>query len=559
MPNFEVEYSGFKNNETETVLTKKAVATCEAKSDTLPGTYQIVVSGAEAQNYEMEYVNGTLTITDDAVVTAKSYTREYGEENPTFEYTVDGAMLDGTPAITCEATATSPVGTYDIVISRGDVTNREITYVNGTLTITKAPLTITAKSYTVKQGQDLPTLELEYSGFKNNETDTVFTTKPTVTTRANKNSKPGRYDITVSGAEARNYDIKYVNGTLTIIDKTENFDGNVLTVEEGGNIDDAFESMGGREEAAKTITAIIWNNNEPLTKDMLRGINNPNMLIYVTDEHLAPSGVNNVVVNGTAKSIVLTDPNSDSGNYNFNCPQDFIAESISYTREFKQSTEINVSRGWEAIALPFDVQTFTHEVNGEIAPFNNDASIYHFWLHQITDEGSVTATTIEANKPYIISMPNNETYTQEFNLAGKITFASTNVKVPVTETGEIWLGDTIAVMPTFQRIEKNDMVYALNVLYDFDDYKEGSVFVSNYRDVRPFEVYTFHESHHHNGSGARTISISSLFGGEGTTGIIDVIAEPNSDRWYDMSGRRLQSKPIRKGVYIKNGKKIVVK
>jgi len=156
-------------------------------------------------------------------------------------------------------------------------------------------------------------------------------------------------------------------------------------------------------------------------------------------------------------------------------------------------------------------------------------------------------------------MPNNETYTQEFNLAGKITFASTNVKVPVTETGEIWLGDTIAVMPTFQRIEKNDMVYALNVLYDFNDYKEGSVFVSNYRDVRPFEVYTFHESHHHNGSGARTISISSLFGGEGTTGIIDVIAEPNGDRWYDMNGRRLQSKPVRKGVYIKNGKKVVLK
>jgi hypothetical protein len=189
----------------------------------------------------IEYVNGTLTITDDVVVTAKSYTREYGDTNPTFEYTVDGAKLEGTPAITCEATATSPVGTYDIIIAKGDITNTDVTYVNGKLTITKAPLTITAKSYTVKQGKDLPALKLEYSGFKNNETDTVFTTKPTVTTKATKNSAPGTYEITVSGAEANNYEIKYENGTLTIKEKAESFDGIVLTVDKGGDMDDAFE------------------------------------------------------------------------------------------------------------------------------------------------------------------------------------------------------------------------------------------------------------------------------------------------------------------------------
>ena len=568
LPTFEVEYTGFKNNETDDVFAKKPVVTCEANSYTQPGIYQIVVSGAEAQNYEMEYVNGALTITDDAVVTAKSYTREYGEANPVFEYTVDGATLVGTPTITCEATATSPVGTYDIIITRGDITNSQVTFVKGTLTITKAPLTITAKSYTIKQGKDLPTLEVEYSGFKNNETDMVFTTKPTVMTRATKNSNPGKYDIYVYGAEAGNYNISYVYGTLTITEKTETFEGSVLTVKEGGNIDDAFESIGGREQAAKTITAIIWNAREPLTMDMLRGIDNPNMLIYVTDEQLAPSGVNNVVVNGMAKSIVLTDPTSDFGNYNFYCPQEFTAENISYTREFRQTTEINVSRGWESIALPFDVQTYTHEVNGEIAPFRNDASIYHFWLHQITDEGCVTATSIEANKPYIISMPNNETYTQEFNLAGKITFASTDVTIPATETRDIWLGDTIAIIPTFQRVEQNEMVYALNVLYEFDDNKEGSVFVSNYRDVRPFEVYTFHEPNHNGNAGARVINVSSLFGDDDTTDIIDVMRPKDSGivSIYRLDGTLLKRgksndiiNNLPKGIYIVNGKKMVVK
>lgn len=559
IPTFEVEYSGFVNNETNTVLTKKAVATCEAKSDTVPGTYEIVVSGAEAKNYEMEFVNGSLTITDDVVVTAKSYTREYGEANPTFEYTVDGAILEGKPAITCEATATSPVGTYEIVIAKGDITNSDVTYVKGTLTITKAPLTITAKSYSIKQGKDLPTLELEYSGFKNNETDTVFTTKPTVTTRATSYSNPGTYDITVSGAEAANYEIKYVNGTLTITEKTETFDGNVLTVDEGGNIDDAFENMGGREEAAKNIAAIIWNASEPLTDDMLEGIDNPNLLVYVSDKKLAPEKVRNVVVDGVAKYISLT--NDSTKNCNFYVPEEFKADSIVYTREFKQTTKKNVSRGWEGIVLPFTVQTFSHETHGEIAPFGNTASKYHFWLHAITENGVTDATTIESNKPYIISMPNSEEYTAEFNQAGLVTFASADVKVPATEMSDVWLNDSVVIIPTFQRVEKYDMVYALNVLYDFDDFKEGSVFVSNYRDVRPFEIYTFHENHHHKGAEARLFSVSSLFGGNGTTGVNDAMktAEPNGETWYDMNGRRLQGKPARKGIYILNGKKVVIK
>ena len=305
LPTFEVEYSGFKNNETDTALTKKPTITCVATSDSLAGTYPIVVSGGEAKNYELKYVNGTLTITDDVAVTAKSYTRVYGDANPTFEFTSDGATLSGTPSITCAATATSPVGTYDIVIAKGDVTNSEVTFVNGTLTITKAPLTITAKSYTIKQGKDLPTLELEYSGLKNNETDTVFTTKPVVSTTATKYSEPGSYDITVKDAEAANYEITFVKGTLTITKKTETYDGssNVLTVEEGGNIDDALENIGGRDEVAKSIAAIIWNSSIALTSDMLKGFDNPNMLIYVASKDQAPEGRDNVVIDGVASYI----------------------------------------------------------------------------------------------------------------------------------------------------------------------------------------------------------------------------------------------------------------
>lgn len=561
IPTLEATYTGLKNRETDTVFTKKPVISTVAKPDTLPGTYPIVASGAEAKNYEMSYVDGTLTITDDVTVTANSYTRVYGDDNPTFEFTSEGATLSGTPAITCSATATSPVGTYDIVIAKGDITNSTVTCVNGTLTITKAPLTITAKSYTIKQGRALPTLEAEYSGFKNNETDTVFTKKPIVSTNATSDSEPGTYDITVSGAEATNYEMTYVNGILTITKKTESFDGIVLVVEENGNIDDAFESCGGKAEVAKTIAAVVWNDSTELKAEMLDGISNPNLLIYVGDEKLAPSGFNNVVINGVAKNIKLTD--GGTGNYNFYVPQEFKADSISYSREFKQATRDSVSRGWEGIALPFTVQTFTHEEHGNISPFGNDACDYHFWLRQPTENGVVNAKTIEANKPYIISMPNSDEYEPEFNHAGWITFASANVTVPVTKVESVWLGDSAQIVPTFQNIEASPDIYVLNVGDSIMDQTEGSIFISNYRSARPFEVYTFHEprSNETNIFGSRIISLSSLFGGNGTTGVNDAMktAEPNGETWYDMNGRRLQGKPARKGIYILNGKKVVIK
>ena len=218
LPTFEATYEGFKNNETSAVLTKQPTITTTATSASALGEYEITIGGAEAKNYSISYFKGKLTITeaDPVTITAKSYTIKYGDELPTFKFTSEGATLEGTPAIACEATKISAVGTYPIVITKGSVTNYNTTFVNGTLTIEKAPLTITAKSYTIKQGETLPTFEAEYSGFKNNETKAVLTTQPTITTTATSTNESGEYEITISGAEAQNYSISYVAGKLTI-------------------------------------------------------------------------------------------------------------------------------------------------------------------------------------------------------------------------------------------------------------------------------------------------------------------------------------------------------
>ena len=217
-PKFNFVYEGFKNGETDDVLTKKPTASTTATKESEPGNYVVTVSGAEAQNYEIEHINGVLHVTpaDPVVITAKSYTRKYGDANPVFEYTTIGVPLEGTPEISCEATVKSPVGTYDIVVKQGSVTNYNVTYVAGTLTITKAPLSVKAGAYTKKQGDPLPEFTLTYEGFKNNETEAVLTKKPTATTTATKESAPGEYVVTVSGGEATNYELSYTNGKLIV-------------------------------------------------------------------------------------------------------------------------------------------------------------------------------------------------------------------------------------------------------------------------------------------------------------------------------------------------------
>lgn len=234
-PVLTVVYSGFRNDETEAVLDTKPTVTTTATKSSIPGTYPITVSGGSAKNYELSYVNGTLTVTAGSLMlTAKSYTRAYGEENPTFEYEKSGtATLRGTPVITCAATKTSPVGVYDIFIAKGSVENENVTYVNGKLTITPAELTVTANDASREYGEENPALTVRYSGFKNDETDESLTTKPVATTSATKASDAAIYVIAASGGTATNYTFRYVPGKLTVDKAVLTVKANDVTRQEG--------------------------------------------------------------------------------------------------------------------------------------------------------------------------------------------------------------------------------------------------------------------------------------------------------------------------------------
>ena len=154
---------------------------------------------------------------DRFVIKANNITRNYGDENPALTYTKgDGITGNGEPQLECDAKPDSPVGTYPIRISKGSVTDDRAIYVEGTLTVKPALLTITARDVTMKQGDPMPEFEADYVGWKLDDDENTFTRRPTFNTSANSKSLVGTYNITPKDAEAPNYEMKYVKGILTM-------------------------------------------------------------------------------------------------------------------------------------------------------------------------------------------------------------------------------------------------------------------------------------------------------------------------------------------------------
>ena len=159
-------------------------------------------------------VNPAPPYTMPTLVTADDVMMFYGDDVPELTYSVSGYGNVGTPKLTTTATKTSPVGTYDILISGSA---EGVTYKPGKLIIAPAPLIVTANDVIVGKGKDIPVLTLSYDGLRNGDTvDNALSEQPTATTTATKDSPYGNYEITVSGGKAPNYKLALRNGTLTI-------------------------------------------------------------------------------------------------------------------------------------------------------------------------------------------------------------------------------------------------------------------------------------------------------------------------------------------------------
>ncbi len=245
-------------------------------------------------------------------------------------------------------------------------------------------------------------------------------------------------------------------------------------------------SMGeGLFENCANLNAVFWNTSATFKHD--ENPFNLNCLIYINNEKAAVVGPNleNIIINGHADKLILT---SDGGD--FFVPQPFTASKVTYTRTFDFPTYVGEAAGWESISLPFAVQAVEHEDGRVLAPFNSDVDgAKPFWLRRLTMNGFENVTEIEANVPYIIAMPNNGQYADEYNVAGKVTFTGQDVDFPVTDLVSLPQdeGPEYLFHCNYGYLPMSASVYVLNE--NSDNGHAGSAFVRNSRDARPFEGY----------------------------------------------------------------------
>jgi MBG domain (YGX type) len=174
-------------------------------------------------NYEVKLVDGTLTITKAPLsVKANDATRKYGEANIGFTSVITG--IKNGDAVKAEyssaATPASKVGTYPIVpkvVATEEVlANYEAPVLtNGTLEVTKAPLSVKADNKTKVYGEDNPVLTGELIGVKNQDLVTA-----SFSTDADEKTGVGQYkiaaDVKGEAGVLANYEVDRVDGTLTI-------------------------------------------------------------------------------------------------------------------------------------------------------------------------------------------------------------------------------------------------------------------------------------------------------------------------------------------------------
>ena len=178
----------------------------------------------ESPAYGAELRKKALTIT--AASASKRYDGTALTKN---EYTANGLVNNDTiDSVTVTGTVTNVADTAtnntasNAVIKHGDAVktaNYDITYVPGTLTITKATLTIKAKDKTITYGEEPANDGVTYTGLANGEDGATVVTGLTYEYNYQQFGNVGEYVITPKGATAANYDITYQPGKLTVNQK----------------------------------------------------------------------------------------------------------------------------------------------------------------------------------------------------------------------------------------------------------------------------------------------------------------------------------------------------
>lgn len=263
------------------------------------------------------------------------------------------------------------------------------------------------------------------------------------------------------------------------------------------------------KKLSANVTSIDMRKASTLGVDIDKFFTNPNTIVYTGQYYdRGDNNYANIVVGDVAKSLVLTDK------YAFNAPEKFTAESVKLTR--------GVLKGKNSFVLPFAVEATELDAT-KVATYKG------------CDLGNVanfeTAENVGANTPFLTM----DVAEDKAAVAKVLTFTNKDIVATPTDFGK---GD--GFVGVYAKTDANGM-YGINKDGKLQKGGEGAY-------VDAFHAYLNVKD-----------PAGVAFNGSTPTAINGVAADKTANTAvYDLSGRRVYGK-LQKGLYIMNGKKVVVK
>ena len=521
----EKEYDGTaltKNTYTHTALVEGHTITSVTITGTQTnvGTSNNVPSAAVIKkgedvvtaNYNITYTNGTLEITPAAAtVAADAKTKVYGDAEPTYTATVTGLKNNEAASVltyTFSRATGENVGEYTITPA-GEATqgNYTVTYATGKLTITKAAANVKADDKTKGYGDADPAFTATVTGLKNGDAASVLTY--TFSRAEGENVNAGGYTITPAGnAEQGNYTVTYATGKLTITPKAINDGTNPA---EGIDVDITYD--GGTN-----YTVVVKQGEKTLVKD--------------TDYEL-PEGSENQYDDADGNHVI-TIKGKDGSNYTGSFKATYIKLTFWDTTPDASST----SETWAAV---YYNATQNLKVSNE------------FDAYYVTNLANNTLTLTKVDVSEVSYIPANQPVLLIGEATSKLqgftvkTYSGSEVSIPAS--GE---GSNLLKVVT----DEGGLAVALTQVYIFS---QGEFVLTKAGTMSKGKFYLENPNYSTPAPSRSIIRITT----EGTTGIntaqyIDNDSQ-HSDTWYTIGGQKLHKKPTRKGIYLQNGKKVVIK
>ena len=416
--------------------------------------------------------------------------------------------------------------------------------------IDKATLNVIADSKTVEWGQHLPELTLRCKGFVNDETEDVLIQKPVVSTDAKDDSEPGRYDIVPSGGEARNYDFAYVYGTLTI------YTPQVLTDDEGNELvasvtvedeeshvvitgltDDMLNGQADIPTELKDENGDVWQVTE-VAAEAFENMK-PSSIVSLPEGMNTTAPVTNVINgDGTCETLDLTSVEE------FEANKDLQIESVVYEREVTEEAM--------TVCLPYDIDV----------PEGMEVYMMNGTVGEALNFTSYDGDKLDAYQPYLMRPANASLARRiEKGQPDKVNLGAKNVRITQTQedvaivSGYYSLCGTVRGMSHAEGYEKK--AYVMQPDNSWKMTASGVPEDADKQYLPPFRAYLLYTG------GGESPEIPNIFDDSQTTDIqVHTVENNNSvqqDGWYGLDGSRRDMKPARRGIWIHQGKKIIIR